>query len=81
MLKRSMQNRELKYSEAILEANDQILQKDPLSYLIGLGVPDPKGIFGTTIGLQEKYGSNRVMDMPPLVSKHIEQPFVPKQYS
>jgi len=31
---------------------------------MGLGAPDPKGIFGTTSGLQQKYGSDRVMDMP-----------------
>ena len=30
----------------------------------GLGVPDPKGVFGTTIGLQEKFGKERVFDMP-----------------
>jgi len=37
---------------------------DPVVYVMGLGVPDPKGIFGTTLGLQQKYGSQRVMDMP-----------------
>jgi acetoin:2,6-dichlorophenolindophenol oxidoreductase subunit beta len=52
------------YQEAILEALDQILMTYEKSYLIGLGVPDPKGIFNTTIGLQQKYGDKRVMDMP-----------------
>jgi len=33
-------------------------------YVMGLGVPDPKGIFGSTLGLAEKYGSDRVLDMP-----------------
>lgn len=33
-------------------------------YVMGLGVPDPTGIFGTTKGLQEKYGESRVLDMP-----------------
>lgn len=37
---------------------------DDTVYVMGLGVPDPKGIFGTTLGLQEKYGPERVMDMP-----------------
>ncbi len=59
-----MGNREIKYFEAIREAIDQSMQKDPTVYVIGLGVPDPKGIFGTTIGLQKKYGPERVMDMP-----------------
>jgi pyruvate dehydrogenase E1 component beta subunit len=31
---------------------------------MGLGVPDPKGIFGTLDGLAQKYGPTRVMDMP-----------------
>lgn len=54
----------LKFSEAIREATDQCLENDPRAYVIGLGVPDPKGIFGTTLGLQEKYGGKRVLDMP-----------------
>jgi len=57
-------DRELKFFQAINEAIDQCLAKDPAVYLMGLGVPDPKGIFGSTLGLQEKYGSARVMDMP-----------------
>ena len=54
----------LKYTEAIKEAIDLCMERDPLVYVIGEGVPDPKGIFGTTSGLAEKYGDNRVMDMP-----------------
>ena len=56
--------RELNYANAIREATDFCLQEDQSVLVIGLGVPDPKGIFGTTLGLQEKYGDNRVMDMP-----------------
>lgn len=56
--------RQLKFYQAIHEATDLSLERDPRVYLIGLGVPDPKGIFGTTLGLQEKYGPERVMDMP-----------------
>jgi len=56
--------RPLKFYQALWEAMDLALAKDPRVYLMGLGVPDPKGIFGTTLGLQEKYGPNRVMDMP-----------------
>src|SRR5262245_66266691 len=40
------------------------MAKDPSVYVIGLGVPDPKGIFGTTQGLLEKYGKDRVLGMP-----------------
>ena len=55
---------EIQYSAAILQATDQLMEMDPQVYLMGLGVPDPKGIFGTTTGLQEKYGPDRVQDMP-----------------
>lgn len=56
--------RTLTYAEAIREALEVCLAKDPAVYLIGLGVPDPKGVFGTTVGLQQRYGPQRVMDMP-----------------
>ena len=56
--------RQLKFFEAIREAQDLCMAKDPAVYLMGLGVPDPKGIFGTTLGLQEKYGARRVLDTP-----------------
>ena len=56
--------RELNYIEAIREALDLLLEKDQSTIIIGEGVPDPKSIFNSTIGLQEKYGKNRVFDMP-----------------
>jgi acetoin:2,6-dichlorophenolindophenol oxidoreductase subunit beta len=56
--------REIKYSEAILEATDYCMSSDPAVHLMGLGVPDPKGIFGTTVGLKEKFGNERVIDTP-----------------
>ncbi len=56
--------RELKYSEAIREATIQCMESDASVYVVGLGVPDPKGVFGTTSGLQERFGESRVMDMP-----------------
>lgn len=56
--------RALKFVQAIHEALDECLGRDPSVYVVGLGVPDPKGIFGTTLGLQAKYGPQRVMDMP-----------------
>lgn len=59
-----MDKRELKFFQAINEAIDICMSKDAAVYIMGLGVPDPKGIFGTTLGLQEKYGPSRVMDMP-----------------
>lgn len=59
-----MRKRILKFHEAIREAIDLNMAESSDVYLIGLGVTDPKGVFGTTLGLQQKYGSNRVMDMP-----------------
>ena len=56
--------RNLKFFEAIREATAISLRDDPSVYLVGLGVPDPKGIFGTTEGLQSEYGADRVFDMP-----------------
>ena len=31
---------------------------------MGLGVPDPKGIFGSTLGLSERFGEGKVFDVP-----------------
>ena len=59
-----MSERQLKYFEAVHEALDICLERDQRNYLIGLGVPDPIGVFGTTKGLQDKYGPQRVLDMP-----------------
>lgn len=54
----------IRYQDAILEAQDQLLASDPRTYLLGLCAPGPTGIFGTTSGLAEKYGKKRVFDMP-----------------
>lgn len=59
-----MSERRIKFFQAINEALDVCLERDPGVYVMGLGVPDPKGVFGTTLGLQRKYGAERVMDMP-----------------
>ena len=52
------------FSDATREAIDQSMELDDSVYVMALGAPDPRGIFGTTLGLQEKYGDRRVMDMP-----------------
>ena len=54
----------ISYAEALREAQDYCLGAHPECFLMGLGVPDPKGIFGSTIGLQDKYGPDRVFDVP-----------------
>ena len=59
-----LKKRILTASEAILEATDQIMKKDKNLIIIGEGVNDPKGIFGTTINLYEKYGKVRIIESP-----------------
>lgn len=56
--------RTLKYTEAILEATAQCMERDKNVFVMGLGVPDPKGIFGTTLGLAERFGKDRAFDIP-----------------
>ena len=38
--------------------------KDKKVVIMGLGVTDPKGIFGTTIGLEKIFGQSRVIETP-----------------
>lgn len=59
-----MPERMMSAAEAIHDALEIALGKWPESYLIGEGVADPGGIFGTTKGLVQKYGPQRVVEMP-----------------
>jgi pyruvate dehydrogenase E1 component beta subunit len=52
------------FAEQIKEGLDEALSSDPSTLIMGLGVTDPKGVFGTTLGLSEKYGSKRVIETP-----------------
>ena len=54
----------LKYPEAIREAIEQEMKCDPSVVVFGLGTDDPKAALGTTKGLVEKFGSDRVFDTP-----------------
>ena len=56
--------REIKYFEAINEALRHAMEQDDRVFLMGLGVDDPKGIFGSTLGLWQQFGRERVFDMP-----------------
>ena len=57
-------DRNIDCAKAINEATEQCMKKHKNVFIFGLGVPDPKGIFGTTTGLQKKFGNQRVFDMP-----------------
>jgi acetoin:2,6-dichlorophenolindophenol oxidoreductase subunit beta len=56
--------RKLNFNDALREGLDVAMHRDSRVYLLGLGVSDPIGVFGTTRGLHEKYGPKRVFDMP-----------------
>ena len=56
--------RTLSYIDAIREATDQEMEQDRSVVVFGLDVDDPKAIQGTTRGLLEKYGAERVFGTP-----------------
>ena len=58
------EGRVLSYMEALHEALSLALELDPKVLILGQGVNDPKGMFGVTTGLHEKFGINRVFDTP-----------------
>ncbi len=55
--------RGLSYRDALREAQRQLLETDPSVFLIGEGIDDPGGVFGSTVGLHKEF-PGRVMDMP-----------------
>ena len=56
--------RKITFTEAINEALNIAMLKDKKVICYGLGIDDPKRIFGTTKKLKEKFGQNRVFDTP-----------------
>jgi acetoin:2,6-dichlorophenolindophenol oxidoreductase subunit beta len=52
------------YRDALLHTMRGALADDPNAILLGQGVDDHKGIFGSTIGLADEFGKDRVMDTP-----------------
>jgi len=50
--------------EAINNALDEEMDRDPRVMVLGLDVGKLGGVFRTTTGLQEKYGTDRVVDTP-----------------
>lgn len=57
-------NQNISYSQAINQAMHQAMSEDENVITYGLGVTDPKCIFGTTAGLEDAFGGERVFDMP-----------------
>jgi pyruvate dehydrogenase E1 component beta subunit len=56
--------REISLAQAISETTIQMMEKNPNMFVIGEGVDDPAGIFGTTREAYLRFGAERVMDMP-----------------
>lgn len=52
------------FGQAINEATRQAMEMDPNVFLYGLGVDSKAGIFGSTLGLAERFGAKRVFDTP-----------------
>jgi 2-oxoisovalerate dehydrogenase E1 component len=56
--------RELTFPQALNEALDQEMARDPSVFLMGEDIAETGGIFQVTKGLVEKYGRERVRDTP-----------------
>jgi len=52
------------FATAINEAIYEAMEIDESIICYGLGVTDPKSVFGTTANLEKRFGSERVFDMP-----------------
>jgi len=52
------------YREALYTSMDDALMRFPEVVIMGQGVDDHKGTFGSTSNLAEKHGSDRVFDIP-----------------
>jgi acetoin:2,6-dichlorophenolindophenol oxidoreductase subunit beta len=54
----------VKFREAVRDATFEVMRRDARVFVAGIGVPDVKGIFGTTLGLAEEFGAERAFDIP-----------------
>ncbi len=52
------------YAKAINEAHEQLLREDKRVFVIGQGVESPWCVGTTTLGLVDKFGTERVIDTP-----------------
>lgn len=54
----------ISYAEALREATEQEMERDPAVILFGIGIDDFKGTWGTTKDLHKRFGRERVFDTP-----------------
>lgn len=59
-----MAHRELMYREALREAIDEEMERNPEVFIIGEGIAERGGSYKVTEGLLAKYGPQRVRDTP-----------------
>ncbi len=52
------------YRDALYQSMHNALENDSNVVIMGQGVDDHKGTFGSTLGLAEKFGADRVFDTP-----------------
>lgn len=64
MCTKTMNVKRITYADAIGEALVQCMEADPNVYILGIGVDDAKGIFGTTLPAARRYGGTRVIETP-----------------
>ena len=64
VLEKHQKRMRMSYAEALHDAQNFCLNAYEETYLMGLGVPDPKGVFGSTLNLHKAHGLNRVFDIP-----------------
>jgi len=56
--------REITMAQALFDATRQEMQRDERVFVMGQGVDDPRGMFGTTLGLHTLFGPQRSFDVP-----------------
>lgn len=59
-----MGSSQISFVDAINHGIRQAMEADEKVLCYGLGVTDPKAVFGTTVGLEESFGQDRVFDIP-----------------
>ena len=56
--------RVIDYAQALYEATQHEMERDPSVFVYGLGVDDAKGMYGTTLDLHKDFGADRCFDTP-----------------
>jgi pyruvate dehydrogenase E1 component beta subunit len=54
----------MKFREAVRDATIQAMERDPRVFLIGVGIIDPRAVWGTIAGALERFGPDRVVEGP-----------------